>query len=88
MIRMRLLRGTLGPVALLVFIIAPGFNGATPEVFASDYGAVISNEFECQLSAIPGAEGLLTMEGHSTITPSGNTVLSCRFDIPTGFEPK
>lgn len=57
---------------------------------ASAEGATVMNEFGCTLLSIDSglAIDLFTTDPvHSTVTPSGNTVLSCHFDIPDGFEP-
>jgi hypothetical protein len=57
---------------------------------ASAEGATVTNDFACALPAAASGLGIdlfTTDPVHSTETPSGNTVLSCHFDIPDGFEP-
>lgn len=52
-------------------------------------GAVVIDEFGCYLpgSASGLSVSLFTTDTHSVITPAGNTVLKCKFEIPDGFEP-
>ena len=63
--------------------------GSAQQANATGDGATVINEFGCGLSPnVSGLPGFLfTNETHTVITPSGNTVLSCRFDIPAGFAP-
>jgi hypothetical protein len=56
---------------------------------ASADGATVIDEFGCTLLASDSGLGanLFTDDTHAVITPSGNTLLSCSFDIPDGLEP-
>jgi hypothetical protein len=50
----------------------------------------VIEEFGCALTA--GDSGLLVDlftddTTHAVVTPSGNSLLQCHFDIPEGFEP-
>ena len=89
MILKSLFKGTFWPVAVSAFIITAGISGATKDVSAGGTSAVIQKGFQCRLTvpAIPGLVNILTTETHSTITPSGNTVLSCHFDITADLSP-
>jgi hypothetical protein len=59
--------------------VAHAAGGAT---VIQDHGCIISPE----ASGLPFP--LLTKEKtHSVVTPSGNTLLSCHFDIPPGYRP-
>ena len=57
--------------------------------FAYANGATVIREFSCVIS--PAASGLpiplFTTETHSVTTPSGNTILKCKFDIPDIYIP-
>lgn len=52
-------------------------------------GATVIQDHGCIIG--PEASGLpfplVTLETHSVITPSGNTLLSCHFDVPRGYRP-
>lgn len=52
-------------------------------------GATVITEFGCVI--IPPDWGgpivLVTTDTHSVVTPSGNSKLTCKFDIPDGLEP-
>lgn len=56
---------------------------------ASVDGATVINDFGCVI--VPADWGgpipLFTTDTHAVITPSGNSLLSCKFDIPPGLEP-
>jgi len=58
-------------------------------VAAPGGGATVIKDFGCQI--IPADWGgpfvLFTTDTHSVETPSGNTKLTCKFDIPAGLEP-
>lgn len=54
-------------------------------------GATVIDEFGCTLLSIDsGLDVTLYATGktHAVVTPSGNTMLTCAFDIPEGHEPK
>ena len=56
---------------------------------ASADGATVIDEFGCSLLAADSGLGanLFTDDSHAVVTPSGNTLLSCSFEIPDGLEP-
>jgi hypothetical protein len=64
----------------LVFV-AFGVSGA----YADDGGAVIIKDIACWWSSPIGF--LTTMDSHTVVTPSGNVVLVCHFDIPEELVP-
>ncbi len=69
-----------------------GSSSATPEApqfDASSGGATVIKDFGCWLGPAEwgGPFPLYTDDTQSVITPSGNTMLSCKFEIPDGFEP-
>jgi hypothetical protein len=70
-------------IAVLVF-----FSGALYKVSAGN-GATVIKDFGCQI--IPpdwgGPMTLFTNDHHIVGTPSGNVKLTCKFDIPEGYEP-
>lgn len=72
---------------VVALVCLSGVLFADPE--GEDVGATIIREFGCVI--IPadwgGAASLFTNETHSVETPSGNTKLTCHFDIPAGLEP-
>jgi hypothetical protein len=49
---------------------------------ADDPGATVLKDFSCFVF-LPPVPFLTTTDTHTTITPSGNTVLTCRFDNPS-----
>ncbi len=54
-------------------------------------GATVIDEFGCSLlAADSGLDISLYTSGktHAVVTPSGNTMLTCAFEIPDGHEPK
>lgn len=56
-------------------------------VFAA--GATVVDEFGCYISPLDSGLpiGLYTTNSHAVVTPSGNTILKCHFDIPDDFRP-
>lgn len=61
----------------------------TPALADSDNAATVIHEGGCTLlaadSGLPNT--LFTEDSHAVVTNDGNTVLTCRFDIPEGDEP-
>ncbi len=73
-------------IAVLILALAVTVFGVTT---AWADGAIITKDFNCFVTpaAWSGPITLITSDSHSTVTPRGNTVLHCNFDIPGGFEP-
>ena len=77
-------------VAMVLLVGATLLFMPDTEVSQAAEGATVIRQFFCGIT--PEASGLpiflLTVEKtHSVVTPSGNTLLSCRFDIPPEFRP-
>ncbi len=72
---------------MLTSILGPGLSHAEDTVIAEE--ATVIKEFGCiitpQASGLPST--LFTTDTHSVVTPSGNTVLKCFFDIPEIMMP-
>ena len=71
----------LVPLSLIGFCAAP---------MKAQNGATIIQEFGCFLS--PSASGLpvslfTNAKTQSVVTPNGNTVVTCHFDIPDSYRP-
>lgn len=60
---------------------------AQNNVFAA--GATVIDEFGCYISPSDSGLpiGLYTTDSHAVVTPSGNTILKCHFEIPEDFKP-
>ena len=52
-------------------------------------GATVINDFGCTLTAADAglSAALHTTESHAVVTPSGNTQLTCHFDVPPAIAP-
>jgi len=76
-----------GLVAAAAFFGTPllGSNGSTTHAD----GATVIDDVGCALMAADSGlpSDLFTNESLSVATPSGNTTLTCHFDIPAGEEP-
>lgn len=62
-------------------------------VYAGDgTGATVQKDFRCRLNAadsVPGTqETLVTYDTHSVVTPSGNSVVVCKFELPDEQVPE
>jgi hypothetical protein len=78
--------------ALLTGVMLTALAAITPIAQAADPdpGATVINEFGCVLQARDSGlkVTLFTNETtHAVITPSGNSLLQCHFEIPVGFAP-
>jgi len=74
--------GGMGVIAVVLFSV--GWAGAN--------GATVISQFGCALLAADSGlrVDVFTVQDTQTqmvITPSGDTMLTCHFDIPAGFEP-
>lgn len=61
----------------------------TTPAMADNNAATVNKDLSCG-GFVPGSiptVSLFTTEGHSVVTSSGNTSLTCHFDIPAGQEP-
>lgn len=74
---------------LAVSLVAAGLAASAGVSDARAEGATVIDEFGCALLGASSGLGinLFTTVSHEVITPSGNTVLKCHFDIPDGYEP-
>ena len=76
-----------GIVAVALFFGMPllGSNAAVTHA----QGATVITDFSCQIVQADwsGSITLFTTDTHSVVTPSGNTAMYCKFDIPAGMEP-
>lgn len=68
--------------AILGLAVIPA-HGASPQKANS---ATSISQFQCGISAQDSGVSmfLMTTETHSVMTKSGNTVLTCHFDVPEG----
>jgi hypothetical protein len=86
---MRVQKTALGALAI-VGALAVLMAGALQTAADPGGGATVIQDFGCQI--IPpdwgGPITLYTTDTQAVITPSGNTKLTCHFDIPSGLEPK
>ena len=79
--------GGMGAIAVLLFsLFSVGWAGGN--------GATVIGQFGCMLlgadAGLVGVDFLVTAQDNqlaAVITPSGDTMLTCHFDIPAGFEP-
>jgi hypothetical protein len=84
-----LISSTVALLGMATFVaVTVSISGSGANTVNAD-GATVIKEVDCQIS--PGHWSgnfiLFTNDIHSVVTPSGNIVLKCHFDIPAGAEP-